>query len=219
MYTTDLIKKELLKYKVEKPFIGKNAILDKETFYQLAADGLCGNTMRTWMSYSDWLDSTTHRYRADRYCIRSLYKNNSKCLSNVHVDSLKCTLNDNYIKEGTYIISEIPPKQPKVDIKNADMSFIQGEFTWFNGDYHLYYTNIEGYMREALKIAGRNTIGAECLFILQRVLNDTQYNALIDLLETYHDKVYGYPVIEFALSRKSCGRLNQNLIIWEVRHY
>ena len=217
MRTEDLIKKELAKYQAEKPFIGKNAILDKKTFYELASDGLCGNTMRTWMSYEAWThnNNPTDRY----YGIRSLFKDKSKCLPKVIGLGILETLCDYALAEGTYVITEIPPAQPAVDYNNFDLSFIQGELTWFNGQYYLYYSHVPGYMRESLAKHGKNISGHRSLLVLKKVLNEAQYNDLLNLLETYHDVTYGYPVIEFALTKKPCGRLNQNLIIWEVRHY
>lgn len=172
--------------------------------------GLCGNTPRTWldrMTFS-WDRVMGHFERDRNVALRPLRPGDPDGRTNVSPLNAYVELK---FRPGKYYISEIPPDGPDADVT------IQGELSWSNGAWQLYYTFDPGYMRDALRNSGRSLSGWEATRMLKRHLDERDYGMLMELFEWYTDGG-DYPVIEFSNFRKPWGRLDRPLIIWEIRN-
>jgi hypothetical protein len=191
-------------------------IKNKNDFYKNAAVGLCGNTMRTWSSVKEYWP---YRLQYPQVGLRRTIINHKDSFARIPWEQLISKLDIYDIKEGTYIISEIP--DPDIEGKNG----LQGELTWgsFNqgldAGFIFYYTRTLGYMRQRLRESGRTIYGFEALNLIECHCDDSDYEMLMSFFDYYSDVSTGdYPVIEFAIMNKSCGILNRRLVIWEIRN-
>ena len=191
-------------------------IKNKNDFYEKAALGLCGNTMRTWSSVKEYWP---YRLQYPQVGLRRTIVNHRDSFARIPWEQLISKLDVYDIKEGTYIISEIP--DPDVEGKKG----LQGELTWgsFNqgidAGFIFYYTKTLGYMRHRLKESGAMAYGFEAVNLIRRHCADDDYEMLMSLFDYYSDVSTGeYPVIEFTVMNKSCGILNRRLVIWEIRN-
>lgn len=187
-------------------------IPNKKIFYDLASKGLCGNTPKTWNSFLDYINNNG----AETHPIVGLRRlvNAHKTLSpGMHYSKLPNYLLQHMIEPGTYIITAVP--NPTLDHTLR----IQGELTWINGSWYLYYTHKGGYMRQALIDEPNHATGWKVIELLRKYCSHSDYNDLMSLFEKYTEDT-NYPVIEFSVTRDNCGRIpGRNTIIWEIRHY
>lgn len=179
-------------------------IKNKKQFYELAQKGLCGNTPRMWMDVDDYLDDKNAPREVG---IRYTSVSDKRFVPRIGWYQLH--LSKGILKNRSYIISEIP-------YTNA-IDSLQGELSWFDGRWVLYYTHDMAPMREALKNSGKHVYGLQAINLIKGYCSASEFSQLMELFDRYTDGL-DYPVIEFAVMRYPMGRLNQCLVIWEIRN-
>jgi hypothetical protein len=182
-------------------------IRNKRTFYKLASSGKCGNIPKMWMSVDDYWP---YRKLYPYVSVRRL-RINKPVFPYTHFKQLKEVVSD--IAEGDYIINSIP-------IGNDDCNCkIQGELSWVNGEWWMYYTHTGGYMRKALLDDGHHVYGWKVLRLLRNYCTPADFDDLVELFDMYTDDGR-YPVIEFSVLAGHVGIYqDRNTLIWEIRHY
>jgi hypothetical protein len=179
-------------------------IKTKNQFYELSMKGLCGNTPKVWWSLDDFY---SQQYRPMYVTLRSLKSNSSFLKPIILVTELRDAIGD--AANGTYVINEIP---------NPHLTrAIQGELTWVNGSWYLYYARSSEPMRKALEKDGRHTYGFTALNKIKSVATPSDFDDLMWIMDAYSEK-YVYPVIEFTVFNCCVGSIRgRNTLIWEVR--
>lgn len=181
-------------------------ISNKRIFYDLASMGLCGNTMLTWRTLDDYWP---HRHRYPMIGVRRITpgaKGNYK----LHYEELHDVLLN--VPSDDYIISGIPGANHK--------GGLQGELSWINGSWYLYYSHRSGLQRDVLRINGNHAKGWQVIRLLRYHLTPSDYDDLIDLFHYY--TIDGeFPTIEFAVLKNPGPTTikSRNAVIWEIRHY
>lgn len=191
-------------------------IPNKRVFYQLASIGLCGNTPKTWNSWHEYLnDKKACHYMRHVLGVRRLISQHKILTPGIEACLILRYLNNNGISEGTYILTEVP------QLSEDKLRTLQGELTWVNGQWELFYTHTGGYMRKALAEDGHIIQGWQALRLLKGHCTPSDYSDLMLLFEQYTiDIPPYYPVIEFSVLRNNIGCIKgRNTLIWEVRHY
>lgn len=186
-------------------------INNKREFYERAELGLCGNTPRTWRDYRQfWADRANGDFPRDvDVGLRTLVPGDPRGIARVSPHNAVLRMK---FSPGVWYVSEIPPGGSGDDGRG-----LQGELSWVNGQWWLYYTHRMGYMRSRLRESGRHAHGWPALRLLRGHLTPGDYDMVMDLFDWYTDGV-DYPTIEFANFRTPWGRLNRNCIIWEIRN-
>ena len=182
-------------------------IHNKRVFYDLAADGKCGNTPCMWRSVDKYWP---HRELYPYVSVRRL-RINKPVSPYTHFTELAEVIQP--LPYDDYVINSIP-------LGNADdHRKIQGELGWINGEWRLYYTHTGGYMRQALKDDGHHAHGWQALRLLRYHCTPADYDDLMELFDMY--TVNGeYPVIEFSVLAGHVGIYqDRNTLIWEIRHF
>lgn len=183
-------------------------IKTKSRFYDLAAKGLCGNTPMTWASVEEALDSDCQWFG-----IRWLIPDHSQFSTAVPRIYLRYVYFDFLRYDGHYIITESD------GIQDHDQIYgLQGELTWYAGEWRLYHTHRLGNMRHRLRETGQTASGWHALELLKTHLDPVDYDDLMDLFDRYSEGTE-YPVIEFATTPRPMGRLHRHIVIWEIRSY
>lgn len=181
-------------------------ISTKRDFYRLASEGKCGNTPHIWMSVDDyWPD----RKKFPEISVRRL-RVNKPVAPYTHYSEVREVVKG---LDGDYVINAIP-------FGNADTRrYIQGELSFINGEWTLYYTHQGGYMRKALKDSGTHALGWQVLRLLKNYCTPADYDDIFELFYRY--TVAGeYPVIEFSVLAGHVGIYQgRNTLIWEIRHF
>jgi hypothetical protein len=187
-------------------------IKNKQEFYRLASLGLCGNTPKTWKSIEEyWPDRKKHSITG----VRRIGINNPTLITATHFSELKQKIKQNRITENTYIITVVPIDEKK----RRTEKLLQGEFSWVNGNYVLFYALQSGYMRWALKEFGKHAFGFSALNLMKQYCTPSDYQDIMDLFDKYTVENQ-YPTIEFSVLSENIGRLQgRNTLIWEIRHY
>lgn len=114
---------------------------------------------------------------------------------------------------GSYIISEVPPRKQQ----DPNRSSIQGELSWFDGRWCLYYADRLGYMRDALKDRGKHAFGLQAKYLIQKYASPSGERMLFEVFEKF-SQPGDYPIIEFTVVPYPIGRYRMDVIIWEVRN-
>lgn len=114
---------------------------------------------------------------------------------------------------GTYIISEVP----RIELQNPERLGVQGELSWFDGRWCLYYADRLGYMRDALKQHGKHVFGLAAKMLIERSASASGVHMLFEVFEKF-SQPGDYPVIEFTVFPVPLGRYRQDTVIWEVRN-
>lgn len=182
-------------------------IRNKLHFYKLASKGLCGNTPICWLSVEDYAKQA-HKY--PMVGIRSSAGFNKICITRIHYNQVGYMHRNNLLPKDI-IISQIPPFE--VDNEHG----LQGELSWFDGQWCLYYTHKLGYMREKLRLYGRHCFGFAAINLIRQYASPSGYTMLFDVFDKYTEQ-YNYPAIEFACFPFNFGYYNQDVCIWEVRN-
>jgi hypothetical protein len=100
-------------------------------------------------------------------------------------------------------------KVPKVK------QIFQGELTRNQYGLYLYASEYPDVMRVALEKAGREYTNLAAKFMLEKYVDASSYDWLMELLEEYPDHV-----IEFTVFDNDVGIIpHRNTVIWEVRYY
>jgi hypothetical protein len=182
-------------------------INNKRQFYDMAKLGTIGNTPMCWMDIES--------YRKDRVqypvvTFRSFqlgkFKGIPPWIEGGDIDDIASSLT-----RGTYVIMEAPNK-------GLDGRYgLQGELTWYKGEWVLYYTHQLGYMREKLRTDGHHAFGLQAINLIKSHASPSGVQMLFDLFEKFSG-VNDYPVIEFAVLPRSVGRYLMDVLIWEVRN-
>ena len=190
---------------------GGMKITSKKQFYELAQNALCGNTPRVW----------TDRFELDRdydngrgglpklFRLRTLKPGDPRGTSR-DVNFYNAYINLAF-QPGVFCVSEFPPPGAETG------PLLQGELSWVNGEWWLYYTHAPGYMRTVLPATGRHLRGWAAIRLLRGHLTPSDFDTLMELFDRYTEDT-DYPVVEFGNYRRPWGRLNRNLIIWEIRN-
>lgn len=184
-------------------------IRNKRHFYELAKKGLVGNTLMMWDTFEE--------YKKDRHAYPVVtFRGLQLGLFDKSVARVTGSDIDKIVKKypiSSYIIMEVPTE----GLQDPNRFGIQGELSWFNGQWCLYYADRLGYMRRALELRGRHILGWKAKELIEKYASPSGSAMLFDLFEKFSQ--YGdYPVIEFAIVPASIGYYRQDVIIWEVRN-
>lgn len=95
-----------------------------------------------------------------------------------------------------------------------DFRVIQGELTCVPGGLYLHYTWAPGPMRLALEAQELHAFGVHATLILRQYVDPAGLDWLLELLERYDGAT-----VEFTTFSVPAGHLQQQTLIWEVRHY
>lgn len=175
----------------------------KSQFYELSLRGLCGNTPRVWRSLEEFY---SQREIPKYVTVRSLEFNS---FMKPIIDSGELATVVSAATPGTYVINEIP--DPGLS------RLIQGELTWVNGQWYLFYSSSSEPMRRALMKDGRHAYGMVALNMVKAVATPSDFEDVMWIMDEYCERQV-YPVIEFTVFPACIGSIpNRNTLIWEVR--
>lgn len=96
----------------------------------------------------------------------------------------------------------------------SDYTVFQGEVMWGIGDLDLTYNTLPLPMREGMTLGQKTAHGVTALFLMQRYLDDADWEHIQWLLNNYLDHV-----VEFSVYSIPCGIYNRRMIVWEIRKY
>lgn len=178
-------------------------IKSKNLNYDAYKRGLFGNKLRTWYSLDEFKASGYNKSVSLRY---SGPHGGMFCAYNVIDVNDKV---DEFVAMGAdrnlFVVNESAPDEHLT---------IQGEFTHLENGYNLFYSEIKGKMRDAMKF-GVSVKGLVALEMLRHYTSPNSFSDMVELIE-----LYPYHVIEFSCYDHHLGDcIGRNTIIWEVRKY
>lgn len=195
-------------------------IPDKQTFYDLAFRGYCGNTPTMWGSLEEYMADPATRPGSEDIGIRSTSNAHRWCVPRIWALDAQKKLDSLGVTTGGYIVSAIPRGD------QTKWKTLQGElgFHPIAGEWVLTGALQGGYQRAILNDPNHMThwAGFDALRVLRRHCDTPSYEGILELFDRYTVGCR-YPVIEFAVFPEGAphiGRLESwNTLIWEIRHY
>ncbi len=181
-------------------------IRSKKQYYDLAMQGLVGNSPRTWKSADEFLEASD--YGAKTIGIRDT-KAAGKFTPYADKLNLHKILQSLGMQQGDYYLTE--------NVKSEEI-VLSGELTWFNGQWVFFHSFQKTHMRQALTESGKTALGSDVWVLIKKYCQAEEWEGLFDLFERYSPG-HQYPVIEFSITNRVHGIFNQQLLVWEVRHY
>jgi hypothetical protein len=181
----------------------------KPHFYAYWRQGLLGNKTRTWDTLAEVLTSHFEGLVAIRYRGAN---GGGKFVKDLRLADLEREL-ENLVQQGwghdDFMFAEqLTPGRPANYL-------INGEVTRSYWGLHLFFSEENKMMRDALESSGRQVYGFEALMSLRRILWPNDLDYLLSLAETYENHA-----IEFSGLDRTVGDIpNSRMIIWEVRNY
>lgn len=183
-------------------------LANKTEMYPLLRNGALGNTMQTWDSVAECLESgfqgkVALRYRGSgnrRFWVPDIEP----------IDMVKEVAN--CVKLGA------DPTQLYVcEFLNVQWIELQAVLARSEAYLDLTYSTVKLPLRESLAVGGINKQGVEAVVILRHYLDPAYYDLLLELFESYDDSITEpRPVIEFSITDRPVGIYDQRLIIWEI---
>jgi len=145
--------------------------------------------------------------------IRSLNVSSPLCLCGVRADAVAAAIKK--FAGESFIITKAPPKQ------NERYHTLQGELTYQNKDFYLFYALQWGYMRKVLE-SGRVAAGLDAVRLITRFCDKKSVEMLFGLLDKY-TFAGAPPIVELTVFPPEVPKIGRfpemNTLIWEVRHY
>jgi len=168
----------------------------KLKMYRFLKKGLFGNTSKIYESLSEMPNNIPMSMRYNRP------GNIKRCNPGI----TKKEIIKNKINFNDITVCEQPELKGKC-VLNAELMIN-------HKGLNLRYKVGNMWMRPAMKNPDR-AIGLKAKFILEKYLNSSDYDTIMDLLNIYPDHI-----IEFTVFDHYVGTIpNRNTIIWEVRRY
>lgn len=180
-------------------------IKEKSQMYALYQAGMFGNKLRSWSNLEDLKMSGYSGKVGMRYAGKSgggfvRYALPQDQLKTVTEEWVKLGANPDLIRYG-----EDAPDEKLL---------IQGEVQQSIDYLDLFYSNIKGKMRDALK-QGKSLNGLRAVRILKQSMSTNSWEDLQKLFSEYPGAV-----VEFSVYEMDLGCIPaRNTLIWEVRHY
>lgn len=176
-------------------------IRSKPRMYELLRAGVLGNTLRTWDTLDEYLDSgfqgrTSLRCRKPGITFRH-GMTHEEAVRQSRVCFEGCLPED-------FIFCEAAP--------DWECTF-QGEVQWGLHGLDLSWSTEKVNCREAMKRA-RTASGVEAATLLRHYLDPEDYDDIMALLDLYDGHV-----VEFSTFQNSLGQLHRRMVVWECRLY
>jgi len=177
---------------------------NKKDMYVLYERGAFGNMLKTWPTVADYLADTytepvvlRNKVPGGRWCAYGLTR----------VELVQKV--EEFAQDGA-------PRNLFVVNELADDSelTIQGEVQRDQLGLSLRYSTEPLPMRKALSLPHEYANGLAAKIILEKLLDASDFEWLMELLDTYEDGV-----IEFSVWAKSVGNLARRMVVWEIRNY
>ena len=190
-------------------------ITNKKQMYELYGRGVFGNRLRSFETLTDLFDNHGDlEVIGMRYADGAIGGSTRFLMYDVPIEEVRYRVGG-WVAEGADYskirYSEMAPKE---------CALIQGEVQRTPYGLELTYSTVSGmHMREALRYDMEVATGLKAKYVLEKYLDPSSFDDLMNLLDTYGNAEYS-DVVEFSCYSRGLGVIpHRNCVIWEVRGY
>lgn len=182
-----------------------NPVKTKSDFYKRWRANEFGNRLRVWMSLEE-LKASDYRGKIG---IRYIEPGSPYMKYDIHFDDVP------FYAEHFILKGADPSKMTFGEAAPDQHILFQGELYRTTESLYMFYSLDKSQMRTALAKAPQHAEGVKAHMLLRHFCNDSSYDDIQYLLDTYEDHI-----IELSCYGICLGNMkHRNTLIWEIRQY